>query len=213
MQALSNQTVKMSVVQKFNIAREPATDKRFRASPRSIAPAGLVLARLARLSSSQFSVPQVVAMAMRAVERESSIRHELDLVVGRIAERQHIVVVSVVELPAWAVQGVVCWWRDCVFAVWAEPRLVAAGGAGSGCDVVGNCCAVEEEEVGMDAIGRGRGKSALGGQKTICSMLHACALQVFLFIPGIEERAEQSTGEARRQLAETYKSNINGIVL
>jgi hypothetical protein len=148
-------------------------------------------------------------MAMRAVERESSIRHELDLVVGRIAERQHIVVVSVVELPAWAVQGVVCWWWDCVFAVWAESRLVAAGGAGPNCDLVGDCCAVEEEEVGVDATGRGRGKSALGGQKTICSMETRMIHKSFYsFLAEKKERAEQGG-----QLDKTYKSKINGIVL
>jgi hypothetical protein len=82
---LLNQSIKMSLVRKINIARKPAAVQRFRASPRSITPARLVLARLDRLSSSQFSVPQVVALAMRAVDHESVVRHELEviIVIGR----------------------------------------------------------------------------------------------------------------------------------
>jgi hypothetical protein len=83
----SNQTIKMSLVQKINIARKPAADQRLCAPPRSITPASLVHARLDRLSSSHFSVPQVVAMAMRAVEHESIVSHELELVVVVVSGR------------------------------------------------------------------------------------------------------------------------------
>lgn len=151
---------------KINVARKPAAVQRFRASPRSIAPASLILARLARLSRCQFSVPQVVvATAMRAIKHESIVSDELELVgvvvvvVKRTPERHGMVGFVVVEFPARTVQGVVFGWRDCVFAVGTISGLVAAG-AGADCDV-GVCCTigekvvgVGEEEVGVDATGR-----------------------------------------------------------
>lgn len=113
-------------------------------------------------------------MAMRAIEHESIVSEELELVVGRIPERRQIVVVFVVEFPARTIQGVVFGCRNGVLAVGAVSWLVAAG-AGSECDV-GNCCAVGEEvvgvgeeEVGVDATGRSW-KISTGGQRRFAVM-------------------------------------------
>ena len=81
---------------------------------------------------------------------------------------------AVLPLPAWEERfggwGVV--------AVWAGLGL-EEGGEGTEC------------EVGVDATGRGRGKSALGGQKTICSMETRMIHKSFYsFLAEKKERAE-----------------------
>jgi len=143
----SNQTIKPSLV-KPNIARKSAAVQRLSASPRSIAPASLELARLARLSRGQL----------------------ISLVVGqgrvvKLLIEQHIMVP--IESPA---RTIVWCWRHCVLAVRARSGLVPVGvswdyDAGKRAD----------EEVGVYATGRFRGRSARGAQKPIavcvCNML------------------------------------------